>query len=61
MYFVLNYETEATLAMCHFKDVAEIIAASLPCKCIIRYNADMHTIYGKDVNFFSVEENKACG
>lgn len=36
-YWVLDKETEATIARCHDKEVAEWIVANYPTECIIRW------------------------
>ena len=53
MWFVLDYNTETTLAMCHFKDVAYMIAEQLPIKCIVRYAENIKNIYNQDSDFFT--------
>ncbi len=58
MYFVLDEKTERTVAMTAYKDAAEIIAASFPTGCIIRYTAEINSGYSEDNMFFTVEEIK---
>ena len=58
MYFVMEKETEITIAMSHFEDVANLIAATLPCPCIVRYT-DLNSINcSSNKCFFKKENNK---
>lgn len=50
MYWILEKETETTLAMSHFKNIAKLIALLLPCKCVVRYTPD-HAIYPANTDF----------
>ena len=58
MWFVLDQKTEKTVAMTAYRDAAEIIAASFPTGCIIRYAAEIVSGYTKDSMFFENEEIK---
>ena len=53
MWFVLEMNTEKTIAMTEFKDAAYIIAENFPAQCIIRYAAEIETGYSKEALFFS--------
>lgn len=58
MWFVLERQTEKTVAMTSYKDAAEIIAASFPAECVIRW-ADIN--FGcKESKFFTAENKSAC-
>lgn len=58
MYFILESKTEITIAMSHFEDVANLIAATLPCSCIVRY-VDLDSINcSNNKCFFKKENNK---
>ena len=61
MYFILDQKTERTVAMTAFRDAAEIIAASFPTGCIIRYAAEINSGYDKDSKFFAIEEEMKKG
>jgi hypothetical protein len=58
MWFVLENKTEKTVAMTAFKDAAEIIAASFPAECIVRYAAEIESGYSKDSKFFAEENSQ---
>lgn len=60
MYFVLDYDTQATMAMCHFEDVAYTIATSLPNRCIVRYCAEINAGYVEHAIFFKKEIAKTA-
>ena len=61
MWFIIDQETGKTVAMTAFKDAAEIIAASFPTKCVIRYAAEIVSGYDKDSKFFAIEEEMKKG
>ena len=58
MWFVLENRTEKTIAMTPFEDAAEIIAASFPAECIVRYAAEIGSGYNKDSKFFTEENSQ---
>lgn len=58
MWFILNANTEETIAMTAYRDAAEIIAASFPTECIIRWS---NISYGrKDLMLFTEQNKSAC-
>ena len=57
MYFIMEKETEITIALSHFEDVANLIAATLPCSCVIRY-VDLNSINCNSNKCFFKKENK---
>ena len=58
MYFIMEKGTEITIAMSHFEDVANLIAATLPCPCVVRY-VDLDSINcSNNKCFFKKENNK---
>jgi len=61
MYFVIDSITNKTVAMTAFKDAAEIIAASFPAKCVVRYAAEIVSGYSKDSLFFENEQEMKKG
>jgi len=61
MWFVLEANTEKTVAMTEFKDAARIIAESFPAQCIVRYAAEIETGYSKEALFFSESQEMKKG
>lgn len=61
MWFVLEANTEKTVAMTEFKDAAYIIAESFPTQCIVRYTAEIQTGYSKESLFFSESQEMKKG
>ena len=57
MYFVLERDTEITVAMTHYEDVANLIAKTLPCSCVVRYVA-LNNILCTNGKCFFKETNK---
>ena len=58
MYFIMENKTDITIAMSHFEDVANLIAATLPCSCVVRY-VDLDSINcNNNKCFFKKENNK---
>ena len=56
MYFIMEKETEITVAMSHYEDVANFIATTLPCTCVVRY-VDLGSITCKYKKCFLKKEN----
>lgn len=54
MWFILDKETQKTVAMTVYRDAAEIIAANFPTECIIRYAGEIG--YSENSLFFAVEK-----
>lgn len=60
MYFVLDYDTQAVMAICYFEDVAYAIAGNLPNHCVVRYCEEMNVMYAEHTNFFDKEITKTA-
>ena len=58
MYFILDYNTEKTVATSSFEDVAYLIAKNFPTKCIVRYVEISNQAYQKGTNFFEEDSEK---
>ena len=58
MYFVMEKDTEITVAMSHYEDVANHIAKMLPCPCIVRYVDLNNTLCQTGKCFFKEVNNK---
>ena len=53
MWFILEAETERTLGMTHYQDVAIMMAESFPVECILRYTEKMeYGSYTKNSTYF---------
>ena len=58
MYFILDYDTEKTLATSGFEDVAHIMANNFPTKCIVRYVETTNQVYQEGTNFFKEDSQR---
>lgn len=58
MWFVMEESTEKTLATTAFQDVANMIATSMPMRCIIRF-APTNLGQSSEKNFFEKVEKSA--
>ena len=58
MYFILDHDTEKTLATSNFEDVAHIMANNFPTKCIVRYVETSNQVYPMGTNFFKEDNRK---
>jgi hypothetical protein len=54
----MEKDTEITVAMSHYEDVANLIAKMLPCPCIVRYVDLNNTLCQTGKCFFKEVNNK---
>ena len=58
MYFVMEKDSDITIAMSHYEDVANLIAKTLPCPCVVRYVDLNNTLCHNGKCFFKEVNNK---